>query len=200
MDAACTLLGELLGLPDEAAALAEYSRATYDRAVDIAGKVDKARLLYVIGPEGLNVIARDSFHSEVVDLMGDNLAVIEAPSSKGTGNEVDMEQILNWNPDVIIFQQDSIYATAADSPVWQEVAAIQSGRYYEVPFGPYNWVGFPPAAQQLLGLMWMPALLYPDAVDYDLYAEVARYFELFYHSELTRAQYDALVARSIGKE
>ena len=44
----------------------------------------------------------------------------------------------------------------------------------------------------------MAELLYPEAAGYDLYAEVAEYFRLFYHSALSEAQYDALVENSIG--
>ena len=79
------------------------------------------------------------------------------------------------------------------------VSAIRSGRYYEVPAAPYNWMGFPPSVQRLLGMMWMETLLYPDAVDFDLKTEVQTYFDLFYHCQLTDAQYEALVANSIGK-
>ena len=49
-------------------------------------------------------------------------------------------------------------------------------------------------------MMWMAQLLYPDTAQYDLYAETAAYFKLFYHCELTQAQYDALVAHSIGAQ
>lgn len=192
-------LGELLGMAEESEKLAAYCEGVYARAKAIAGSVEKANMLYVTGTEGLNVIARNSYHSEVVDLLGNNLADLENPSSKGTGNEVDMEQILNWNPDVVLFAPDSIYASVAEDANWQTISAIRDGRYYEVPMGPYNWMGFPPSVQRLLGLMWMAELLYPEAADYDLYAEVAQYYRMFYHCELTRAQYDALVANSIGQ-
>ena len=46
----------------------------------------------------------------------------------------------------------------------------------------------------------MMKLLYPGQTDYDLKAEVQKYYQLFYHCELTDEQYDALVANSIGKE
>ncbi|HML49237.1 MAG TPA: ABC transporter substrate-binding protein, partial [Clostridia bacterium] len=183
----------------EAEELAVYCEGVYARAKKIAGSVEKVDLLYVTGAEGLNVIAQNSYHSEVIDLLGNNLAKLESPSSKGTGNEVDMEQILNWNPDVVIFAPGSIYATVAGDANWQTISAINSGNYYEVPMGPYNWMGFPPSVQRLLGLMWMAKLLYPQAADYDLYAEAAQYYRMFYHCELTQAQYDALVAHSIGK-
>ena len=198
MDETYTLLGDLLGMPDEAKALADYCRSTYDRALTIADSVEKANLLYVTGDAGLNVIAQGSYHAEVIDLLSNNLAVVDDPSSKGTGNEVDMEQILNWNPDVILFAPDSIYDTVAGDAAWQGVTAIQNGAYYEVPMGPYNWMGFPPSVQRLLGMLWMAKVLYPEAADYDLYTEAAEYFKLFYHCDLTREQYDALVANSLG--
>ena len=199
MDETYTLLGDLLGMPDEAKALADYCRSTYDRALTIADSVEKANLLYVTGDAGLNVIAQGSYHAEVIDLLSNNLAVVDDPSSKGTGNEVDMEQILNWNPDVILFAPDSIYDTMAGDAAWQGVTAIQNGAYYEVPMGPYNWMGFPPSVQRLLGMLWMAKVLYPEAADYDLYTEAAEYFKLFYHCDLTREQYDALVANSLGR-
>ena len=198
MDETYTLLGDLLGMPDEAKTLANYCRSTYDRALTIADSVEKANLLYITGDAGLNVIAQGAYHAEIIDLLSNNLAVVDDPSSKGTGNEVDMEQILNWNPDVILFAPDSIYDTVADDATWQGVTAIQNGAYYEVPMGPYNWMGFPPSVQRLLGMLWMAKVLYPEAADYDLYTEAAQYFKLFYHCDLTREQYDALVANSLG--
>ena len=197
MDDTYAMLGDLLAMPNEAQGLADYCRFAYDRAVEIANSLEKANILYITGDEGLNVIAQGSYHAEVIDMLANNLAVVDEPSGKATGNEVDMEQILSWNPDVILFAPGSIYDTVADNENWQTLTAIKNGAYYEVPMGPYNWMGFPPSVQRLLGMMWMTTVLYPDAVDYDLYTEVSSYFQMFYHCELTRAQYDALVANSL---
>ena len=194
------LLGELVGMEAEAETLASYCEEVYARAVDIAGRVDKVDLLYITGPDGQNVIAQNSYHSEIIDLLSNNLAVVESPSSKGTGNEVGLEQILLWDPDYIIFAPDSAYDAAGEDPAWGQLTAIAAGHYYETPMGPYNWMGFPPSVQRYLGMLWMAKLLYPEAADYDLYEEVARYYDLFYHCALTRAQYDALVANSIGRQ
>ena len=191
-------LGQLLDMPTEAEALAAYCDRVYARTVEIAGAVEKKNLLYVTGNQGLNVIAQGSYHAEIIDLLGNNLAVVESPSSKGTGNEVDMEQILLWDPDVILFAPESIYADVKNRPEWQAVTAIRNGEYYEVPFGPYNWMGFPPSVQRYLGMLWMSELLYPEAAQLDLYAAVQEYFELFYHCKITREQYDALMQNSLG--
>ena len=191
-------LGQLLDMPTEAEALAAYCDTVYAQTVEIAGAVEKRNLLYVTGDQGLNVIAQGSYHAEIIDLLGNNLAVVESPSSKGTGNEVDMEQILLWDPEVILFAPESIYGDVKKRPEWQAVTAIRNGEYYEVPFGPYNWMGFPPSVQRYLGMLWMSELLYPEAAQLDLYAAVQEYFELFYHCHITRYQFDDLTRNSLG--
>ncbi|MDO4548838.1 MAG: ABC transporter substrate-binding protein [Clostridia bacterium] len=192
-------LGELLGREEDAQVLADYCERAYARAIDIMEKVgeeNKAKLLYCLGDNGLNVIARGSYHAEIIDLLADNLAVVDEPSSRGTGNETDMEQIMLWNPDYIIFAPDSIGLSVADDPAWQSITAIAEGHYAVAPFGPYNWMGFPPSVQRYLGMIWMTKLLYPEFCDYDLYDETAQYYELFYHCELTRERFDELTANA----
>ena len=200
MDDTYAMLGDLLAMPNEAQGLADYCRYAYDKVKTIADSVEKVNLLYVTGEEGLNVIARGSYHAEVIDMLCNNLAVVDEPSSKGTGNEVDMEQILNWNPDAVIFAPGSIYSTVADNENWQTIPAIRDGRYYEVPMGPYNWMGFPPSVQRILGMQWMAKVLYPDAADYDMYETTQTYFQLFYHCDLTAEQYAALTAHSLAAD
>lgn len=202
MGDAYRMLGKLLNMEDKAEVLATYCDNVYAKTLaimDEVGEEGKVKLLYLLGDKGLNVIAEGSYHAEVINMLSNNLAVVDDPSSKGTGNETDMEQILLWNPDVILFAPDSIYETVGTDPTWQNLAAIQNGKYYEVPFGPYNWLGFPPSVQRYLGMMWMTQLLYPDMAQYDLYNEVAGYYQLFYHTSLTEDQYNELVFNSIGK-
>ena len=200
MDDTYAMLGDLLAMPSEAQGLADYCRYAYDKVKAIADSVEKVDLLYVTGEEGLNVIARGSYHAEVIDMLCNNLAVVDEPSSKGTGNEVDMEQILNWNPAAVIFAPGSIYSTVADNENWQTIPAIRDGRYYEIPMGPYNWMGFPPSVQRILGMQWMAKVLYPDAADYDMYETTQTYFQLFYHCDLTAEQYAALTAHSLAAD
>ena len=72
------------------------------------------------------MIAAGSYHAEILDLLTNNLAVVDEPSSKGTGNEVSMEQILTWNPDVVIFAPESIYSIVKNDAAWQSITAIIS--------------------------------------------------------------------------
>lgn len=189
------MLGDLLGLEVRAHMFGSYCDDVYTRMKALSDSVEKVKLLYITG-EGHNVIAKGAFHAEIIDMMADNVAVVDEPSARGTGNEVDMEQILAWNPEFIIFSPDSVYSEVGEDEVWLSLDAIAQENYTEAPFGPYNWMGFPPSVQRYLGMLWMGVVLYPDAVDYDLYEEVANYFEMFYHTPLSREQFGNLMQNS----
>jgi len=196
-------LGKLLKRESEAEVLARYCEEVLNELEDIMAKVgeeNKANLVYCVGEDGLNVIARGSFHAEILDRVCNNVAVVDDISSKGTGNPVDMEQLLLWDPDVIIFAPDSVYDTVAGDNAWQELKAIKNGNYYEVPSGPYNWIGSPPSVNRFIGIIWITQLLYPEYAGYNLFEETARFYRLFYHCELTQEQYGELVANSLPRQ
>jgi len=191
-------LGALLGREEKGEELALFCEKIYSRTMDIMEQVGdhKVNALYVLGEEGLNVLAKGSYHAEMMDLITDNAAVVSDPVSKGTGNAVSIEQIALWNPDVILFDGGSIYDAAAEKAVWNQLDAITSGRYLEIPSVPNNWMGSPPSVQRYLGLIWLPAVLYPEFCDYDVKADILEYYRLFYGCALTDAQYDAITAHA----
>lgn len=194
-------LGDLLGKPEEGEKLAAYCESVYNRTMDIMAQVGdkKAKVVYSLGEDGLSVLAKTSFHAEVIDMLADNVAVVEDVSSRGSGNQVDMEQMLLWNPDVLIFASGSIYGAVSGDATWQALKAVKDGKYIEVPFGPYNWMGSPPSVQRYLALLWLPKVLYPENAAYDLYEEVNNYFTMFYHKELPRETYEELTKNAFFK-
>ena len=203
MPEAYRTLGKLLGREAQGEALAQYCEQTYKKTQDIMNAVGdngKIKVLYCSGKEGLNALAKGSFHAEILDKVTNNVAVLKKFSSSGSGDPVDMEQITLWNPDVIIFAPGSIYSTVASNPAWQKLNAIKNGKYYEVPNGPYNWMGSPPSVNRYMGMIWITQLLYPEKAQYDVYKETVKYYELFYHCKLTEDQYKALVGNSLLKK
>lgn len=202
MGEAYRMLGTLLGKKEEAEVLAKYCEEIYGKTQNIiktVGENGKVNMIYCTGKDGLNVLAKGSFHAEILDWVSNNAAVVQDVSSKGTGNPVDMEQLIKWNPDVIIFAPGSIYEAAANDKAWQELKAIKNGKYYEVPSGPYNWMGDPPSVNRYMGMIWISQLLYPNEAKYNVYDEAARYYKLFYHCELSEEQYKKLIENSLLK-
>ena len=187
-------LGKLLGREERGEVLARFCERVYSRTVSIMEQVGENRVecLYVLGEEGLNVIAAGSYHAEVLDMLTENLAVVDNPVGKGAGNQVTMEQIALWDPAFVIFAPDSIYDSVEEMDAWSHVEAIRSGRFVLVPDNPLNWMSMPPSVQRYLGLIWLPTVLYPEYCDYDARAEIMEYYELFYGCALTGEQYETI--------
>ena len=195
-------LGELLGEQERGNALAAYCDAAWAEAQEIQGKLgdgQKIRMAYLLGDAGLNAIAQGSFQGTIVDMFGDNVVVVEKASGSGMGNEISLEQIAVWNPDLIVFQKGSIYDTVGSDTAWAGISAIDNKNFYEVPGDPYCWLNNPPTVNQVLGMRWLPRLLYPDMFNDDLKQVVTEYYKTFYGYNLTDAEYEALTANAIRK-
>lgn len=196
------MLGDLLGMEERGQELSEYCQNAYDQVVDVMSGIpedDRANVLYLLGEDGANVIAKGTQQAEVVDLCADNLAVMDNPSNTGMGSETSLEQIALWNPDIIIFASGSVYSTVADDPAWDGIAAIDNGDYYEAPGTPYNWLNSPPTVNQVMGMQWLPRLLYPDRFDDSIQDVTRSYYSLFYGYDLSDEELDDLVANALPK-
>lgn len=191
-------LGQLLGKEDKAEELAAFCEkilSQTDSLMEAVGE-NKVTSLYILGEEGLNVLANGSFHAEIIDLLTDNVAVVDNPAGKGTGNEATIEQVALWNPEYIIFAPESIYGDVKTLDTWKELDAVSENKYIEVPGKPYNWMGNPPSVQRYLGMIWLASELYPEYCEYDAKSEIIEYYMLFYDYELSDEQYEELMINS----
>ena len=99
------LLGKILGVEDRGTALADYAQKTLDKVSSSVAKVpdsEKLRIYYVESADGLKTDGTDSMHTEVINFVNATNVVTMDTSSSGKGTSVSMEQVVNWNPDVII--------------------------------------------------------------------------------------------------
>jgi iron complex transport system substrate-binding protein len=201
-------IGDLLGQKDRAAELGAYCRKTID---EIESKVKtipmdrRRRLYYAEGPKGQETDPRGSPHSESLDFAG-ALNVAEVPAEHGYGNTpVSMEQVLRWNPDIVIAGYDhntspgEFYRKVWSDPVWRNVKAVQKHEVYETPQYPFNWIDRPPSANRILGIRWLANLFYPDVFRYDIPADTKEFYWKFYHRKLTDAEVAELLAQAVRK-
>lgn len=200
--AAYARLGELLGMEDRGNELSAYCTEAYKKVEDTMATIpadQRVRMAYLLGDNGLNAIAKTSFQGAVMDMVADNVVVVDDVSGKGNGNEVSLEQIALWNPDLIIFQANSIYDTVGDDPAWKGIAAIDNDNYYQVPNDPWCWMNNPPTVNQLMGLQWLPRLLYPNAFDDSIEDVTRAYYSTMYHYDLTDAELADLIKDAVPK-
>lgn len=160
---------------------------------------NKRKTVYYGQDEGLTAIAAGTVHDEVIAYAGGvNVASAEKTSHGGI-SEISMEQLLLWNPEVILLAPESIYESVSQKEEWQELEAVKSGHYYEIPEGPYNWMERPPSVNRIIGVKWLCNLLYPEVFGYDMIKETKEFYELFYHCEITDAQVKELLGKSTYK-
>lgn len=195
-------LGAVTGDTAQADKLAHYATTTLATVRQkVASIPASARPTVYYGQDnGLTAAVAGTTHSAVIDTVGaTNVAKISQAAGSGTAS-VSMEQLLAWQPDVVLFAPGTVYGSVATSATWQGLTAIKTGKYYEIPNGPYNWIDQPPSVNQLLGIVWLANLLYPTVFHDDMVSQTQEFYQLFYHCTVTSAQVQALLAHSTDKK
>ena len=198
-----TLGGLLSGKSDRGEELAALVDRTTAIAEENAAKITddmRVRAMYTTGEDGLGTNAAGSMQAQVLDMVGvENAVVVEDVSNKGGGNIISLEQLYNFDPDVILFADGSIYDTVADDSAWSQLTAISTGRYYEVPGSPYSWLSGPPSMNMILGVWWLGNLIYPEIYDYDMETMTQELYKTLWGYELSSEEVTALLGNSTLK-
>lgn len=189
-------MGELFGVEEQAEALSAYAEETFNAisSLDIPNE-EKVRIYYGNGEDSLETAPAGSSHGQIIDLVN---AVNVADLELGDGSRVQIsaEQLLAWDPDVIIVngepKADMTGSAAAEAiladPLFATLKAVQNGAVYGTPNAPFSWVDRPPGPNRIVGMRWLSGLIYPEYLDYDVDEAVREFFQLFYHVELTDEQ------------
>lgn len=186
-------MGELLGDEARGEELAAYTEETIAYAKELVASIpeeDKVRVYYAEEQDGLHTDPAGSSHSALIDLCG-GINVAECEITPGYGRTaVSIEQVMEWNPELIICSVDNGYAdsssynTVLTDPTWSTIDAVENGLVFQTPLQPQNWFDRPPSANTIIGVKWTLSILYPDLVDFDIKEEAKEFYQLFYHVEI----------------
>jgi iron complex transport system substrate-binding protein len=187
-------LGELTHRSTEAEALARYAdeaMTAIKRRVEKIPENRRQRVYYARGPRGLETGLGGSINVETIDFLG---ARNVASERQGGLANVSVEQVLLWNPDVIVTIDRDFAANVRSDPVWAQVAAVRAGRVHLSPKMPFGWVDFPPSVNRLIGLWWLAKILYPEQFPEDIGALTRDFYTRFYHVTPSDAQIEHVLA------
>ncbi|HSA88502.1 MAG TPA: ABC transporter substrate-binding protein [Burkholderiales bacterium] len=184
-------LGRLMGNEREAEALAVWYESELNDARARSGRGKAKPLVYYgRGPAGLQTGGKGSINVEVLEFLGVRNAAAEARAGLVT---VPFEQVILWNPEVILTTDPNFWRLAWVDARWRAVEAVGRRQVFLSPHLPFGWFDFPPGANRLLGIWWAGRLLEPQAFDVDLRAKAREFHRRFYHRVPTEAQLDALL-------
>jgi iron complex transport system substrate-binding protein len=191
-------LGRLLNREERAKKLSDYSRkvlAGVDAAVKRVPEAKRPKVYYAEGPDGLKTECDDSIHVELLKRAGDT-DVHRCHTSSHKGMEhISLEQVMLYDPDVIIVQERLFFGKVFTDPAWKRIRAVRQGRVYLIPRTPFNWFDRPPSFMRILGLQWLMSRLYPREYPVDMVKEARNFYRLFLGVEVSEREMRRIIAR-----
>lgn len=153
-----------------------------------------ALMLYQLSEQAITVGGKNFFGNQWLNATGAN----DVAENDVTGRkDVNMEQIYNWNPEIIYItnfteiQPEDLYNNTIPGQDWSEVEAVKNKQVYKIPLGIYRW--FPPSGDAPLMLKWLANNNQPELFDYDMNAEIKSYYKDFYGYDVTDEEVEQIL-------
>jgi iron complex transport system substrate-binding protein len=186
-------LGALIGRREQGEAFARSAEDTIRTITQRVGAIPperRPRVYYARGPRGLETGLGGSINVETIELIARNVA----GGTRGGLANVSIEQVLLWDPEIIVTIDQEFAANVLSDPAWAPVAAVRARRVHLSPKLPFGWVDFPPCVNRLIGLWWLGKILYPELFPEDLRTLTREFYTRFYHVTPDDAQIDRVLA------
>lgn len=182
-------LGKLLGSENKAKKLSDFNTKVQNEVSSVVSTIpenERVTVYYAEGSEGLQTEPSGSVHAQVIDFCkGKNVANVQMQGGSGK-TQVSMEQVLSWNPEVILTTDPTFFANVYQNSTWSNVKAVQNKKVYLSPQSPFKWLDKPTGANMIIGIPWVAKILYPDKFkNLDLKGDVKEFYSEFYHYDLS---------------
>lgn len=183
--------GKIYGEQEAADAIIAEGRQVAEEIISVTSEIpeeEKPRVMIIMNyANGVMKVVGSNFFSEYwIESAGGINVAAELSSS----NEVNMEQVYEWDPDMIFITNFSPYLAedllnnTIEGYDWSNVKAVKEGKVYKFPLGMYRW--FPPASDTPLVLQWLAKMIQPEAfADLDMDTEIRAFYKTHYHVDLT---------------
>ena len=194
--AAFLYLGRILGREargDELAACARRTLSEMTRLVASQSAKKRVLVYYAEGVDGLSTECHSSIHAELIPLVGGhNVHRCQARNPMGM-EKISFEQVMLYNPDVILVMENVFYKGVFSDPRWQQIKAVKNKKVYLIPNQPFNWFDRPPSFMRLLGAKWLANILHPEKYHANMVNETQEFFRLFLGVDLNPREAKAVL-------
>ncbi len=189
------LMGEALGKPQRAQQFIDWREKTEQSIRNVTDRIaitQRPRVLYLsrYRPNYRVAGKNTSFDFDITLAGGINVSA----KIGGSGNAVNIEQIMQWNPEIILlnnFEADLTPATLYDDPLWRDIAAVRGRRIYKVPSGGYLWD--PPSQETPLQWQWLSMIAQPAHFNWPLRDNIEQAYQFLYGYSPSQNDIDAVL-------
>ena len=181
------LIGSLTGQEVRARELVDYwlkILGLLEERLASLSEGERKRVYYMLG---------NTLHTNGSAWWGETLICtaggINVASEMGKARDIDIEQLLRWDPDVLILSSNEgkpvLRKDIEKDPQLRDLRALREGEVYYCPIGAFWWDR--PSPEAVLGFLWLATTLYPERFsDIDLHEETRNFFERFYEISLEK--------------
>jgi iron complex transport system substrate-binding protein len=190
------LTGEVLG-PRTAEVAEDYIRyfdANIRRVRSVTDRLaanQRPTVLHTASAGVLTIDGRDSVIDDWITIAGGR----NAADVVGVGRPVTLEQIVAWDPDVIIVgtaPNQRSRQEILDDPRWREIKAVKAGKVFVNPTGAYLWDRH--SAEAALQVLWAAKTLHPELFPkLDIKRETKDFYAKYFHYALTDDEYASII-------
>jgi iron complex transport system substrate-binding protein len=182
------MMGKICGRYDAARAYTDYYRNMIHTVTQRTGKIPKnqrVRLYHSVN-EALRTDAPGTIEADWTRAAGViNVSVGDRLHARGDKFFAGMEQILIWNPEVIIVNEAGVDQEILQDKKWAAVKAVRKKNVFPIPVGISRW-GHPGSLETPLAILWTAKTVYPDLFsDIDLEMEIKGFYHQFFDLTLT---------------
>ena len=187
VDGTATLLQTPLATKRAQAYRVAFLKAVSQAATNPQGP----RVLHIESLKPLRVDGDQSIIDQWIRSAGGRNAAIGVHGNK---QPVSIEQILSWNPDIIIVGANAgDPAQLANDGVWSQLAAVKAGRIYRNPAGIFPWDRYSP--ELLLQVDWARQIVQTGHVDKaGMITKMQDFYRQFYGITLRAADAKRMLA------
>ena len=177
------LLGQATGSSERAHALMDYNAETEAEMAEKLADVEKPRVYLAGNSSYLSTAGSKMYQNTLIELGGGENVAAELEDDYWA--DISYEQLLAWNPDVIVIAADADYTKEdllADSQL-AGLTAVQNGAVYALPSAFEAWDS--PVPSGVLGIRWMASALHGDLYSLDQFRQdAADFYKEFYGVEI----------------
>ena len=177
------LLGQATGSSERAHALMDYNAETEAEMAQLLADAEKPSVYLAGNSSYLSTAGSKMYQNTLIELGGGENVAAELEDDYWA--DISYEQLLAWNPDVIVIAADADYTKEdllADSQL-AGLTAVQNGAVYALPSSFEAWDS--PVPSGVLGIRWVASALHGDLYSLEQFRQdAADFYKEFYGVEI----------------